>query len=296
MQPIPIKRRGSKRYVLATSIDDADEDGRQTRFICRFHSSILEGTTLHSIELGETLSTYSYNPEHANYLKRGSKPILTSLEQGHDEQIWNAVWNARCPVPQFAEGGGLTLQAFIASGKTVLHGVPSVYLDLVPVRTPARRTKEGFGIPGVKSTFDPHLVWGDDHYLPSVQASGRLANIPVCAPPTVDDVPVGGGNNGLNRKGKNHFLVGCVWAAHSFSTRGQATISDQSTSSRLLEFLTYHTAVAGFDHIYVYDNSLSNKTLRHVTELFPRDVVTRIPWPHRVCNNNRPMHSNPGER
>lgn len=255
----------------------------------RLDSSILEGTALRNITLGETLSTYSYNPEHANYLKRGSKPILTSLEQGHDEQIWNAVWNARCPVPQFVEGDDLTLQAFIASGKTVLHGVPSVYLDLVPVRTPARRTKEGFGIPGAKSAFDPLLVWGDDHYLPSVQASGRLANIPICLPPTVEVPVIDSGNfertRPNKRKGKTHFLVGCVWAAHSFSTRGQTTISDQSTSSRLLEFLAYHTTIAGFDHVYVYDNSVSNETLQDVTDLFPRDVVTRIPWPHRVCNN-----------
>lgn len=51
--------------------------------------------------------------------------------------------------------------------------------------------------------------------------------------------------------------------------------------------------------MYVYDNSdtsSSNKTLASVVDLFPKELVSRIPWPHRVCNNNRPAHPNPGER
>ncbi len=30
--------------------------------------------------------------------------------------------------------------------------------------------------------------------------------------------------------------------------------------------------------------------------MFPKELVSRIAWPHKVCNNNRPTHSNPGER
>lgn len=72
-----------------------------------------------------------------------------------------------------------------------------------------------------------------------------------------------------------------------------------TSEDRLFEFLTYHTEIAKFDHVYVYDNSdtsLSNKTLETVINMFSKKLVSRIPWPHRVCNNNRPMHSNPGER
>jgi hypothetical protein len=54
---------------------------------------------------------------------------------------------------------------------------------------------------------------------------------------------------------KTHFLVACVWASHSFSTRGQADDADSSTDGRLREFLSYHLRIAGFDHVYVYDNS-----------------------------------------
>jgi hypothetical protein len=100
---------------------------------------------------------------------------------------------------------------------------------------------------------------------------------------------------------KTHFLVACVWASHSFSTRGQADDADSSTAGRLREFLSYHLRIAGFDHVYVYDNSdatssSNNNTLADVTGMFSPRLVTRIPWPHRVCNNNPPAAANPGER
>eukprot|EP00804_Cyclotella_cryptica_P007356 CCRYP_002581-RB/>CCRYP_002581-RB protein AED:0.02 eAED:0.02 QI:292/1/1/1/1/0.75/4/1197/795 len=318
----------SPRYALATSINDADDDGKLTRFICRFHTVAIDlreqEPELRQVILGETLSNYPYNPEHANYLKRGSKPMLTSLEQGHDEQIWNAVYSIRCPVPKSDKVKNLT--AIVASGESVSqpNGVPSLYVDLVPIRTPVRRKKEGFGVPGVTHTsdesslFDPKREWGDSHIIPHVDASGRWSNIPICRPPGGEEesaATVVADQSNEERSAssaqenlepttivanKKHFLVACVWASRSFSTRGQASPTDSSTSDRLREFLVYHTMIAGFDHIYVYDNSDSmdnniNATLAPVTDLLPK-FVTRIPWPHRVCNNNRPGHSNPGER
>ena len=74
---------------------------------------------------------------------------------------------------------------------------------------------------------------------------------------------------------------------------------DNSTSDRLLEWLTYHLYIAKLDHIYVYDNTgaFTNETsLKIITDLFPKDRVTRISWSPGVCNNNRPGHSNAGER
>jgi hypothetical protein len=307
----------SPRYALATSLDDADEDARYTRFVCRFHTLGIDdevapggshGAMLRRIILGETLSTYTYNPEHANYRKRGSKPMLLD---GHDEQIWNSVYNIRCPVPR--DVGGDALPGMIATGKSVLDdGVPLLYLDLIPIRTPARRSREGFGLPGVTDgSFDPERAWGNSRVLPRIEASGRWANIPVCRPPGAgegsavdpsesasaagrpDDVVVAAA------RGKTHFLVACVWASRSFSTRGQDDDADSSTAARLREFLTYHLRIAGFDHAYVYDNSdatSSNGTLADVTDSFPRRLVTRVPWPHRVCNNNPPAAANPGER
>ena len=341
MQPIPVKRAEYQwgnnisivnekspisydqsyqpsKYVLATALDAAAEDGKFTRFICRFHTLILSEkqnqTKLKQVILGESLSIYPYNPEHANYIKRGSKPMLTSPEKGHDEQIWNSVYSIRCPVPEL-KNGTVSLRSLIASGKTISqsNGAPSIYIDLIPIRTQVRTNKEGFGIPGIDitSSFDPKHAWGEDHVLPRVELSGRWANIPVCMPPVEEQkLPLAydssmpnnvniGENTSSN---KSHFLVGCVWASRSFSTRGQTTATDSSTSDRLLEFLTYHTAIAGFDHMYVYDNSDTSiednntASLAHITNLFSSQLVSRIPWPHRICNNNRPAHSNPGER
>jgi hypothetical protein len=66
-----------------------------------------------------------------------------------------------------------------------------------------------------------------------------------------------------------------------------------------LEWLTYHLEVAGFDKMIIYDNTeaFTNMTsLKPITDLFGEDRIIRIPWKHRVCNNNRPTHPNAGER
>jgi len=254
MQPVPVKRLsldnqteprsgfhsgGTPRYAIAMSVDEADEDGKATKFICRFHTVDAD---LNQVVLGETLSTYSYNPEHLNYRKKGSKAMLTSIEKGHDEQIWNAVYQIRCPVPQLSDANGISLVNIVASGQSVTNSIPSLYLDLVPIRTPVRRSREGFGIPGVSSSFDPKVVWGDDdaNIIPLVEASGRWANIPICNPPKVDErINVEGDASALHNdvvleskpssigEEKKHFLVGCVWVARDFSTRGQTTMTGE---------------------------------------------------------------------
>jgi len=67
---------------------------------------------------------------------------------------------------------------------------------------------------------------------------------------------------------------------------------------RLREWITFHL-LAGFDHIYIYDNSkafASNSSLAHVVEEFSSDAVTHIDWPCKVCNNLKPAFYDPGER
>ncbi|OEU19268.1 hypothetical protein FRACYDRAFT_235318 [Fragilariopsis cylindrus CCMP1102] len=307
----------SYRYRLAL-IEEADVDGRETRFICQFHTPIIirhnnnnnNGDDVIEKEiLAETLSIFPYNYEHANYQKgkgRSAKPMLTrpkdstDIHGTHNENVWNS-YN-----PQL-----LSLSSFNA-------------------------TEE----------------WGTNHILPSVENSGRWSNIPIC--PVVVPVPplIGNSNSGSNSSSSStttttevsshsetdynnssssssssavvkttttssnnnrphHYLIGCLWTSAEFSTRGDSTNIDKSTSVRLLEWIVYHLYIAKMDHIYVYDNTpraiitnTSNTTsslslslsLKHVVELFPSDRVTRIPWKHRVCNNNRPMHKNAGER
>ena len=65
-----------------------------------------------------------------------------------------------------------------------------------------------------------------------------------------------------------------------------------------MEWIEFHLMV-GFDHIYVYDNSGAygnTSSLEDVAKTYPSSQVTRIDWPHRVCNNNLPSDESPGER
>ncbi|KAG7346757.1 glycosyltransferase family 92 protein [Nitzschia inconspicua] len=292
MQSVSVRRtgfssNGSFQYQLS-SLTDADDDGRETRFICQFRSIYNEDQEI----LGETLSIFPYNYEHANFQKKNSKPMLTrpkdhdDVRGAHNEQIWNSVLHFRCPIPE-------QLQSIVAQGSSVINDIPSIYVDLVPIRTPARETREGYN-PNVESLFDPIMEWGKNHLLPPVEKSGRWSNIPLCRPPEL--LTETQRNIGTTKK---YFLIGCVWASAAFSTRGDASSVDDSISQRLLEWLVYHLYIARFDHVYIYDNSQAhsqNVTLESILDLFPKDRVTRIPWKHRVCNNNRPMHMNSGER
>jgi hypothetical protein len=306
---------GVPRYRLA-SLEDADPDGLETRFICRFHRLALDSQTnqLEMIILGETLSIYPYNYEHANYrqIHPKPKPILSrpinasDVHGAHNERFWNSVLHFRCPVP--AE-----FQDIFRSGGSVVNDVPSIYLDLVPIRTRPRTTVQGY-FPQARdiSTFDPTKEWGDAHVLPTVEASGRWANVPICPPPAAATSEGRKESKAIKTNADKatteetqaeetqapHKLIGCIWSSASFQTRGNSNIDD-SNSDRLLEWLTYHLFVAIFDHIYVYDNSKAlsdSTTLKPVADLFPSDRVTLIDWPHRVCNNNKPANKNTGER
>ncbi len=289
---IPQEWKTSSRYRLAP-MAEADDDAKETRFICQFHTL---NAKLEKVVVGETLSVYPYNYEHANFQhRRGQRPNPMLMRPAHDkdvdgihnEQIWNAILHFRCPVP---EG----LQEGVAQGTYVDDSIPSLYVDVVPIRTPPREDVNGYYPYHLDiSTFDPIQEWGPMHILPPVEKSGRWANVPIC-PPVVKDTPK---DVAKSDTPKENYLIGCLWASAAFSVRGEENV-DTSTSQRLLEWLTYHLEVAGFDKIIVYDNTeaFTNVTsLQPITDLFP-GRVERILWKHRVCNNNRPTHPNAGER
>ena len=299
----------SYRYRLS-SIEDADEDGKETRFICQFHTLRAKGKSdsLERVVVGETLSVYPYNYEHDNYRKGGPKLAMLTRPKddndksgAHNEQIWLSVLHFRCPVPETIKQSILRQQDDGA--------VPTFYVDLVPIRTPPRENFEGYSPQLLKeSSFDPEKEWGKNHVLPPVEESGRWANIPICQTSSssspkqqkyraIDDHEKLKSDIDEKPK-KKYFLAGCLWASAAFATRGTGTL-DTSTEQRLLEWLTYHLYVAKFDHIYIYDNSEAQNptaSLQSVIDHFPSHLVTRIPWKHRICNNNRPMHPNSGER
>ena len=325
------------RQYMLTSVEDADSDAKETRFICQFHAHLVlpddngaTAATLQKVVAGETLSRYVYNYEHANYQKgHQAAPLLTRPRSStddkaalHNENVWNSLLHFQCPIPSHLQS-----LLLVTNGAAIAN----LYVDLVPIRTHPRLDRAGYfdrsarHMPADDVTFDPTVEWGPHHVLPPVEASGRWANIPLCRPFASSSTPNdggGGGGGGATKKEETisdhnqrektdvsalqekpatptpeHFLVGCVWASASFTTRGSSD-ADTSTSERLLEWLTYQLNLAGFDHVYIYDNSapFGNTTLEPVTSLFPAAQVTRIAWKHPVCNNNRPANRNPGER
>jgi len=302
-EPFLFDIRGETSRYKLTDYENADEDGQQTRFVCRFHAFQLVGDEIQNVILGESLSVYPYNYEFANWRKTPFE-MLPDGGKGSNGCFWNSVQHFRCPIPKY-------LQELVGSGETVVDDIASIYVDVVPIRT---RSRKGLGdeyfneqMVGksslLQSTFNPRHEWGENHVLPEIDASGRWENIPICVPPLPDLAPsevttTDTVENQIEPLFESNILIGCTWASAQFTTRGDAK-SDASTSSRLLEWLTFHLDVVGMDHIYVYDNSgahTSEISLKEITDMFPPSRVTRVVWPFRVCNNNIPAHANTGER
>ena len=291
------------RYRLA-SHEDADPDGMETRFICRFQPT---GE--------ETLSTFNFNYDwHSK--RKGYKHTFT--EEGFDNHmIWSSQLLFRCPVP---EG----LVKIVRDGSSVIDDYATLYVDLIPVRTPPRYGYPNQFLPpkfNKPYTFMAEEEWGESHILPKVEDSGRWENIPICKPPLmtyVEDSHVARAaesNRILSGEGivpavypqasqtetsaidKRFNLVSCVWTSDSFHTRGEASHITDNTR-RLKEWLEFHL-MTGFDHIFVYDNSAAQDdgrgSLKPVTDLFP-EQVTHIDWPSKVCNNRPGNGDNKGER
>ncbi|KAL7537252.1 hypothetical protein ACHAXR_010984 [Thalassiosira sp. AJA248-18] len=125
------------RYRLAPH-EEADADAMFTRFICRFRAMDYTKSPPELMTIGETLSTYAYNYEFVNYRKDlGDLSMLTP--KGKDNPMfWQSQLRFSCPVPDSGD-----LQSTIASGKSVLSdGTPSVYVDVVPIRTAPRYGKK----------------------------------------------------------------------------------------------------------------------------------------------------------
>jgi Glycosyltransferase family 92 len=304
------------RYRLAP-YEAASPNGKYTRFICRFHmTTALDGAASVSVPLGETLSEFPFNYEYINYRKEQNS-LLTP--KGKDTlMFWTSNLRFSCPLPE-----NMALRQAVANGRTVLeNGTPTVFVDVIPIRTSARYnetylTKEMIGPRSEwpeMSRFDPVERWGPDHVLPRVEASGRWANIPICLPPELvqqhtthtDTELEAFDTTAVTRKlvpniaempEKPHFLVGCLWASAEFKTRGRESGASTDTIDRLKEWIEFHLLV-GFDHIYVYDNSgahTNETSLESTVALYP-GKVTRIDWPSIVCNNNIPAHDSTGER
>lgn len=310
-QHIPVKRvdgeltpQGETRYRLA-SHEDADPDGMETRFICRFKPSGQE-----------TLSVFDFDYDYHTYRKSYSS---TFTEEGFDNHmIWTSQLLFKCPVPP-------DLVEQVKSGESVINDYATLFVDLVPIRTPPRYGKPTqFRQPRYRNDpmpdkpdeveFDADVEWGKEHVLPRLQDSGRWENVPICKPSLAqyvdsdaedgekdgDKSPLALQERSLGDKGdrgKRWKAIACTWSSASFYTRGDARhITDNVR--RLREWAEFHF-MTGLDHIVLYDNSEAQEgtfdTLEPVTKLFP-GKITRINWPSKVCNNRPGTGDDKGER
>jgi len=153
------------RYRIS-SHEEADPDGIETRFICRFKPSMEETLSMHNMN-------YDYHTVRKAYK-------ATFTEEGLDNHmIWTSQLLFKCPVPK-------ALQEQVRLGSTVMNDFATQFVDLVPIRTPPRYGSPTTYLPprlySDGNTWDPKKEWGDNHLLPKIVDSGRWENIPICKP------------------------------------------------------------------------------------------------------------------
>jgi len=329
-QHVPVKRvtqpaTNETRYRLS-SHEQADADGIATRFICRFKPS-----------MEETMSTYNFDYDYASHRKRLrntfqykdggilsvhlSQFLFVSLPQfivtgvqvmvhfiAHTSYFnthFNILWKfQKCPVPK-------TLVHTIKTGESVIDDWATLFVDVIPIRTPPRygmaneflQPRYSDRLPDkVEDRFDPRIEWGENHVIPRIEDSGRWENFPICRPsgkeyyPTTDVAAAPNTGTDEDVPPKRHRLAACMWASAGYTTRGNRFAVNDG-QRRLLEWITFNKLL-GFDHFYLYDNSYAfsnDTTLKPIADLFPNDV-TYIKWPFQVCNNNPNNVDSPGER
>jgi len=282
-QHVPLQRLEDGRYKLS-SHEKADPDGKETRFICRFKPG---GE--------ETLSRLNLNYDYVSFRKR---QMATFTKEGRRDvkSLHTTELLFQCPVPEH-------LQQKIRDGSSVVNDFATLFVDIIPVRTPPRYGSPNEFLPPhysefVNKTAELEIIeqWGN-HVLPNIEDSGRWENIPICKPSMMTYEKEHDTTKGQD--GKAHRLISCVWASAGYATRGER-FGIYDGHRRLREWLHY-VFLTGFDHVYVYDNSgssgaHSNKTsLEVITDEF-QGKVTRLVWPSKVCNNNRNFADSPGHR
>jgi hypothetical protein len=230
----------------------------------------------------ETLSVHNLNYDYVAY-RKNHKQTFTELGKWDLKSLHTTQLVFQCPVPAH-------LQQTVREGSSVVDDFATMFVDIIPIRTPPRYGSPGSFLPprysefiNRTSEFNAHVEWGDSHILPKIEDSGRWENIPICKPSLMTYEPTAVEKE-KEEQNKAHRLISCVWASAGYATRGDRfSISDGHR--RLREWLHY-VFVIGFDHVYVYDNSgaHSNETsLKSITDEFP-GKVTRLVWPSNVCN------------
>ena len=160
------------RYRLA-SHEEADPDGMETRMICRFKQ--FDSNTGKLSVVGYSLSVfevdYDYHTRRKGYLR-------SATAAGFDNHmIWQSQLLFKCPIPE-------DFNEQVKSGDTVVDDYSTLFVDLIPIRTPPRYTSpKEFLQPRYNFNGDTEQLFvadnefGKEHVLPKIEESGRWENI-----------------------------------------------------------------------------------------------------------------------
>jgi hypothetical protein len=213
MQPLAVKRmnadessKDGETLFRLSKHEEADADGIETRFLCQFHSSTQEvDKKTQTIKLNKnitTLSKHELNYEYIQFHKMGgNKPAKYKMfdKTGkNNAALWDSQYVFECPIPDVLQESvrlGYHLMDVnrysdsTAGTERSSDIYTSLFVDIVPIRTPAR-LGQVFLPPHRRGTdyippdkqFNAEQQFGSNHVLPSIQSSGRWANIPVCQP------------------------------------------------------------------------------------------------------------------
>lgn len=160
------------RYRLA-SHEDADPDGVETRMICRFKQ--FDSNTGKLSVVGYSLSVYEVDYD---YHTRRKGYLHSATAAGFDNHmIWQSQLLFKCPIPEeFTEQ--------VKAGDTVVDDYSTLFVDLIPIRTPPRYISPREFLPprynfkgDTEGLFVADNEFGKEHVLPKIDESGRWENI-----------------------------------------------------------------------------------------------------------------------
>jgi hypothetical protein len=277
-------------FQLSSSFREATHNS--TRFQCRFHHDNVTITTL---------SVFPFDYEFINWI-RGEQTMSAANGERDASMFWLNQLMFSCPIPE-------VFQPLLLSSENGPNNKqqPSLYVDLIPIRTPVLRKylflSSPTGTDGVDKTLNN--AFGRNHILPHMDDAGRWQNLPICRrSDNLLQLPGRSSNRDQlhhlpaadtrNEKEKPYRLVACTWTSSSYQRRGES-LSITDSAKRLREWIQFHLMV-GFDHVYVYDNTntagnRNTSSIHDVTQSFGRDQATYHAWPCKICNNVRPTIS-----
>ena len=285
-------------FQLSSSFREATHNS--TRFQCRFHHDNITITTL---------SVFPFDYEFVNWI-RGGQPMLDANGERSATAFWLNQLKFNCPIPEVFQP--LLLSSSSENGPKNNNQQPSLYIDLIPIRTPVLRNfsllSSLTGTDGVDENLNN--IFGRNHILPPMDDAGRWQNLPICR--RSDNLLLFSGRSSDRdqlhhlpatdttiKKEKPYRLVACTWTSSSYQRRGDS-VSISDSAKRLREWIQFHLMV-GFDHVYVYDNTNpdvdvdidtakngNTSSIHDITQSFGRDQATYHAWPCKICNNVRP--------